>query len=407
MVIVDPKNVLASTAGWDWPNVASPEADHDFVRIERLTSASRDDADGRHVVDGYTGTMEYVAFGTGFERYTDWTTEPEATSPNFEHRWTGVQGKMTGYLPGNLARWTGPMLGYQYNLPLSENRLVEGRATVDFSLFENLVDVKFSEVASRDGQRELPDFGFGDLQAAGDGTFGGDAEGIIHGAFFGSDHEEAGGTFHHYETDVFGSFGARRASDTLTLEETGSTRTLISSEEYEFYAYNQWGFWAKQFQENIFGAFLEQNVTSAGNVRTYHTPYGRIEGTPSGRNPVSGSAVWSGKVRAFETHTQGYVPISGNAHLEVDFSGATVDVDFTDFEAGHNNISWRALRITGGVFRDPQVGQATIEGAFYGTEHQGVAGTFERNRLRGVFGALRGESAMDLATPEESGEQVR
>ncbi len=216
------ENALASTAGWTWRNVARPEAGYDSVRIERLTSASTDGARGRHVVDGYTGTMEHVAFGTGFEHYTNLTTEQDAISPDFEHRWTGVQGTTSGGLPGGRARWSGPMLGYQYNLPSIENRLVEGHTTVDYLLSTNLVDVMFSEVASRDGQRELPDFGFGDLQAAADGTFSGDVEGIIRGALFGPDHEEAGGTFHHYGTDVFGSFGARREADTVTLEETGS-----------------------------------------------------------------------------------------------------------------------------------------------------------------------------------------
>ena len=384
------ENALASTAGWTWRNVARPEADYDSVRIERLTRASTDEARGRHVVDGYTGTMEHVAFGTGFEHYTNWTTEQDVNSPDLEHRWTSVQGTTSGGLPGGRARWSGPMLGYQYNLPSSENRLVEGRATVDFSLFTNLVDVMFTEVASRDGQRELPDFGFEGLLAQTDGTFArSDESGRIYGALFGPVHEEAGGTFAQYETDVFGSFGARREADTVTLEETGATRDHISTEGYIFYSYNQWGFWAKQFQENIFGAFLEQESTRTGSITTYYTPYGRIEGTPTGHRPVSGSAVWSGKVRAFETHLRGNVPISGNAHLEVDFSDSTIDIDFTDFEAGHSDMSWQSLQLVEGAFRDPQVGQATIQGAFYGTEHQGVAGTFDRDRLRGVFGARR------------------
>ena len=384
------ENMLASTAGWDSRNVARTEAEHDFVRIERLTSASTDVARGRRVVDGYTGTMEHVAFGTGFEHYTNWTTEPAVISPDFEHHWTGVQGTLSGNLPGGRARWSGLMLGYQYDLPSSENRLVEGRATVDFWLFTNLVDVMFSDVASRDGQRDIPDFSFENLQAVADGTFAhSDESGRIYGAFFGPVHEETGGTFHHYETDVFGSFGARREADTVTLEETGATRDVYSSEEYEVYAFDKWGFWAKQFQENIFGAFIERDTTSTGNSTTYYSPYGRIEGTPSGRNPVSGSAVWSGKVRAVETGPRGYTPVSGKARLEVDFGDATVDVDFTDFGEGHSDMSWRALQLEKGAFRDPQVGQPTIEGAFYGTEHQGVAGKFNRDSLRGVFGAVR------------------
>ena len=34
-------------------------------------------------------------------------------------------------------------------------------------------------------------------------------------------------------------------------------------------------------------------------------------------------------------------------------------------------------------------GTADIEGAFYGADHEGVAGTFARDGLTGVFGAVR------------------
>ena len=44
--------------------------------------------------------------------------------------------------------------------------------------------------------------------------------------------------------------------------------------------------------------------------------------------------------------------------------------------------------MTAGSFRDAQ-SQPTIEGAFYGTNHQGAAGNFEGDNLRGVFGATR------------------
>ena len=261
------ENVLASTAGWTWRNTARQEADHDYVRIERLTSTSTDGARGRHVVDAYTGTMEHVAFGTGFEHYTNWTTEQDAISPDFEHRWTGVQGTMSGYLPGGHARWSGSMLGYQYNLPSSENRLVEGRTTVDFSLSTHLVDVMFTEVASRDGQRNLPDFGFEDLQAATDGTFSGGAEGIIHGAFFGPNHEEAGGTFHHYETDVFGSFGA--TLDTITTETQAPKEFSIDIPE----------FWAAPVEQGLSPGLLAAVIDEEG-VKGITTAGIRRQGSP-------------------------------------------------------------------------------------------------------------------------------
>ena len=101
-------------------------------------------------------------------------------------------------------------------------------------------------------------------------------------------------------------------------------------------------------------------------------------------------------------HSQGYVPVYGNARFEIEFEDATVNVDLTDFGAGHNDMSWRALKIEDGAFRNPRLGLATIKGAFYGTEHQGLAGTFERDNLRGVFGALRDKSAVQLDFAVES-----
>ena len=384
------ERVLASTAGWDWRSKERLDADYDFVRIARQSAAFTDGAQGRHVVDSYTGTLEHVAFGTGFEKYTDEWMDTIGTPPGFYNGWAGFQGALSGGPPDGLARWSGPMLGYQSGQAAGENPFVQGLATVKFSLSDNRVGVAFSEVASRGGKRELDDFDFEDIGLQADGTFRG---GGMDGAFFGPSHEEAAGGFHHNATSVTGSFGAWRMPDTVTLEETGTARVAGTytndSGTYEFYEHEQWGIWGKQFGDDIFGAFLEQNVTTAGNTTTYYTPYGSIHGTPSGHNPVSGTAVWSGKVRAFETVSGGYAPVSGNAQLEVSFDDATVDVDFTGFEAGHNDMSWRALRIRNGAFRDPQVGQATIEGAFYGTEHQGAAGKFDRDNLLGVFGAVR------------------
>ena len=64
---------LAATAGWTWRDAERPEADRGFVRIARYSDTSTDGLQGRRVVDGYTGTLEHVAFGTGFERHTDWS----------------------------------------------------------------------------------------------------------------------------------------------------------------------------------------------------------------------------------------------------------------------------------------------------------------------------------------------
>ena len=120
-----------------------------------------------------------------------------------------------------------------------------------------------------------------------------------------------------------------------------------------------------------------------------------VHGTQSGTSPVSGSAVWSGDVHAYETEdvmTSGgmsvttYAPVEGDARLEVDFAAVTVDVNFTNFDNSQADMSWDGLAVDNGAFGSETTG---IEGSFYGADHEGAAGTFARDGLAGVFGALR------------------
>ena len=117
-----------------------------------------------------------------------------------------------------------------------------------------------------------------------------------------------------------------------------------------------------------------------------------VTGTLTGTNPTMGSATWLGDVRA-----SGYgarPPVTGNARLQMDLSAATIDVSFTDLMGGHANMSWTDLPVVNGAFSDSRgtfLDPEDIEGAFYGDDHQAVAGKFERNDLKGVFGALREE----------------
>ena len=282
------------------------------------------------------------------------------------------------------------MLGYQGALAAGANPFVTGVATVSFSLPDNQVDVLFSDVTSRDGRRTLADFGFTGLRPQAGGTFaGGGRAGMMDGAFLGPDHAEAAGAFHHNATHVTGSFGARRLPDTVTLEASGTYRRLEGTDGAHFYAYDGWGFWGRQFQENVFGAFVDQTIRKVGLTTYYDATFGRLEGTPSGNNPVAGPAVWSGQVNAFDTHADDlWTPVRGTARLEVDFAAATLDVALTDFENGHPDLSWPSLRLHAGAFAHTQ-GRATLEGAFYGRHHQGAAGKFTRGPLRGIFGAIR------------------
>ena len=120
-----------------------------------------------------------------------------------------------------------------------------------------------------------------------------------------------------------------------------------------------------------------------------------VTGTPSGTSPVSGSAVWNGDVHGYETATVAisettsvttHAPVEGDARIEVDFTVATVDVEFTNLDNHQADLSWSGLTMDGGAFGNAAAG---IEGSFYGADHEGAAGTFKKDGITGVFGALR------------------
>ena len=208
-------SVLAATAGWSWRGTARPHADRDFVRIARQTASSTDGGQESRAADGYTGTLEHGAFGTGFETYSDdGRTDPTDLTTDILDVWSGVQGAASGGIPAGSARWSGLMLGYRHGEAADDDPFVEGLASVEYSLPTSDLDVAFSEVATRDGRRRLADFGFEGTPLQADGTFVADGgSGSLRGALFGPAREEAAGTFHHDAARVTGSFGAVRLPD--------------------------------------------------------------------------------------------------------------------------------------------------------------------------------------------------
>ncbi|MXW86564.1 MAG: hypothetical protein F4Z55_11995 [Boseongicola sp. SB0667_bin_21] len=151
------------------------------------------------------------------------------------------------------------------------------------------------------------------------------------------------------------------------------------------YSFEDWGLWAKQGEETFFKVPISDD-DSLFALDDYATS---VAGTPTRSNPVSGSAIWIGTVRAYDAHPDTYgTPVTGEARLEVDLSAATIDVALSNFTEGHSDMSWRNLSLHSGAFSSRN-DNGTISGAFYGTGHEGVAGEFSRDRLDGVFGALR------------------
>lgn len=118
-------------------------------------------------------------------------------------------------------------------------------------------------------------------------------------------------------------------------------------------------------------------------------------GDATGTNPVSGSATWTGAMVGSEgaaTATFGK-PVRGDATLTFDFAQMDLDVAFTrirdlDGTRSHADMRWQNLPAVNGRFGTGDDGNS-IQGQFYGPNHEEVGGVFERNQIIGAFGASR------------------
>lgn len=114
-------------------------------------------------------------------------------------------------------------------------------------------------------------------------------------------------------------------------------------------------------------------------------------GVESGTGPVSGSATWNGPVIGVDTTVFGRGrTFRGFAEINVDFAKEDVDVAFTvmRFHMEGNvvrpDITWNDLPLSDGKF-----GSDSIQGAFYGPNHEEVGGVFSRDGALGAFGGTR------------------
>ena len=201
------ERVLDWTAGWgDWLS-EDMFADRDGIRIARRHAGRPVGATGRYQEDGYFGTMEHAAFGTGFVRFRDWH-RPDGDVWDFSIMGTGFQGNLSGTRPAGGATWSGRMIGHQWDLEAGQDPFVQGHAKVHVSFQRDQVDIDFSGVTSVDFKRSLTSFGFDGIPLKSDGTFDGFDEGNVEGAFFGPAHQEVAGMFQKNDNRVIGSFGA-------------------------------------------------------------------------------------------------------------------------------------------------------------------------------------------------------
>ena len=222
-------------------------------------------------------------------------------------------------------------------------------------------------------------------------------QGHVTGSFFGSEHEHIVGTVKR--TDMIAAFGGRRGADSVlytgsvlaagttaySVVNTGGRFPGTFSGSRTHYVYDEWGYWARERNENLFRAVIDDD-DSLFALSDFTT---RVDGYRSGSNPTSGAAVWTGGVLAYDAHPDSLgAPVFGNARLEVDPEVATVDVTFSQSTGGHADMAWQDLGLVNGAFSHRN-GYESLDGAFFGDGHEGAAGEFKRDRLDGVFGAIR------------------
>ncbi len=150
----------------------------------------------------YGGWMVHNFFLAAWGNYSG----PNIPSAGFG---TGLSvGNATGTHPAADATYSGVMLGVITAEGGARGNGVEGDATLDFWVANPggaQMDVSFTNITNRETGGALSDITWDDIAVRADGTFD---TGNIHGLFYGSNHEEVGGTFN--KDNVAGAFGASR-----------------------------------------------------------------------------------------------------------------------------------------------------------------------------------------------------
>ena len=315
------------------------------------------------------------------------------------------------------ARWTGVLVGWT----AAEPARVTGRADMAVTLADLTGELDFTGLWNLETQAAWGDGDLGyDVIVEGN-TFvqtEGD-EGVVTGAFFRASHEAMGGTLERSDlTAAFG--GTRELSEPLPGSETtpatpsgslvGTTGShwKTGTESYNEFslehpigsfegtrdtrAYSGWGLWGEVEGARLFTATIGGTNFQGGSSASLFDPYFRlVSGTRSFDNPSgSGSITWRGKARAYETHPTTFgTPVEGTARIEMDLDSIldTVDVTLGSFDRGHPNMSWNGVFVFSGSFTSYLNG--TLDGDFYGDSHEGAAGKFDRDGLKGVLGAVR------------------
>lgn len=150
------------------------------------------------------------------------------------------------------------------------------------------------------------------------------------------------------------------------------------------------GLWG---EENIAWTFFDHGQGYYGRYEYYES---RIAGDSPGSNP-SGDATYSGVMAGSVVEKDGAVPLNlpdwvmGDAELSFSLADNTLGASFTNIVSlasgtAHDDLSWENVSVVDGAFDHGGTGDY-LNGAFFGSGHEEVAGAFEQDSIAGVFSA--------------------
>ena len=194
------------------------------------------------------------------------------------------------------------------------------------------------------------------------------------------------------------------------IGQRSGVRLAAATEEGNRYSAASYGGW---LDHSAFG--VEGILFVGGEIDEWGLLYSYSYGEASGTNPAVGTATWTGIVAGVDvsvSETAGNT-IQGQARIDFDLDGdflpalggdvylPTVDIAFTqmyDLDAAtrRSDIHWYRVRVEDGSFSTTELVSGSIEGRFYGPNHEEVGGVFESRgspgysfNIMGAFGATQ------------------
>lgn len=148
-----------------------------------------------------------------------------------------------------------------------------------------------------------------------------------------------------------------------------------------------------------YGGWLEYNAfgfwdgTRHELGRDLRRVYSYSHGLATNTNPTRGGT-WKGVMVGVDiASTQRAHTVEGDAEITMaDFRDPQIDVSFRNIYdadgARYADMTWNDLPLVAGGFQRGS-NRDSIEGKYYGPNHEEIGGIFERNRILGAFGAER------------------